>query len=822
MALQSLQQLVTPNLTANNSRTITVETPELVIAAKAVARPDPQALEGSIDVSVKDSPAKAVVPMAALDEIYNQISLVGKNADEPLAIMVAALKGDTTETLSSGTGPNGRKVTLAAPPVSMKVAFASSGETVHVSGLAKPILVTVMSERPEGYKCAFWDEQAGSWSTEGVSTGTDPDGSMQCATTHLSLFGAIFEELGQVLQCSNAKILSSEGIKKLGKGHWWRSLPGILLWVLCLVLSIGNLLAARADWKWSQGSVWNDEKFFIATPDTSLHNTGKCFLIDAIEEMINKVFDLCNLASMFAKDPKNMASDRIIATATKYSLAAHSNMAVGDVADHLWRKGEWMHEDQLAGSVKMLKVQDMSHDQYENFFMNAYFVQKIWIIFSTIQPWFSLTQYSFTTPAKVRSQLLSTEILGALFLAALFYQSSGMAISEDSEDACKPAANMWRAFIRSCIIGFICSLFAGWPIVLFASLRSREFRYALKWDEAKKKRALRKWKIKEILFWVLTVNYNTFCVFFVALFLANVSPGDHVDWLISCIFSMFDSLVVTPLKYATAIAGLATLVQWLRPQSITKNKAALGLDSETKDTFFGKHRDKTKSRYVNDGAFLSDDGAGDGAASMSCRTAGDEEDSAWALSWMPQGADESSPNEPEPAPTSLQDKEDSPEQLAADAADCRIDIGSLSDMEGQAPRDQGPQEISMAERKEVFAVPISGGSNHEDPEFSGGLQAEQAIAVPVQLSLPEFPRDGPPLSSLLPSSSLVPASASAQPFASEVVASYSDAPLEDIGSLLPASSLVRSQHLQLSPLDQSTTALRDPQRPNASFPNLRI
>eukprot|EP00435_Cladocopium_sp_Y103_P009557 s4634_g2.t1 len=95
--------------------------------------------------------------------------------------------------------------------------------------------------------CAFWDEEQAIWSTEGVSTlpSTTP-GKVLCSTTHLSIFGGVFEvflgDMAQVLRCSTAFVVfSAEGLLSLG--------PSLVTFSLLLLFTLFFLISLHLDRK---------------------------------------------------------------------------------------------------------------------------------------------------------------------------------------------------------------------------------------------------------------------------------------------------------------------------------------------------------------------------------------------------------------------------------------------------------------------------------------------------------------------------------------------------------------------------------------------
>jgi len=114
-------------------------------------------------------------------------------------------------------------------------------------------------------RCAFWDAASGSWSEEGLYGASSAEGGpMVCATSHLTLFGAIFRGIATSIECSQLFLLNADSMREVLRGDWYRSLGAKVLWAILAVL-LGLFLAAFVlDYcmDWRRG--FHDECFLIA------------------------------------------------------------------------------------------------------------------------------------------------------------------------------------------------------------------------------------------------------------------------------------------------------------------------------------------------------------------------------------------------------------------------------------------------------------------------------------------------------------------------------------------------------------------------------
>ena len=117
-----------------------------------------------------------------------------------------------------------------------------------VRDLMEPIQLTLPTAG-EPVVCGYFDEESNQWSTAGVSRVSSSDGTLVCATSHLSIFGALLASIYAALACSNAAaIFSSEGLQNLvTRPSWMLELSAVLNWMMLFIAVILLAMARRAD-----------------------------------------------------------------------------------------------------------------------------------------------------------------------------------------------------------------------------------------------------------------------------------------------------------------------------------------------------------------------------------------------------------------------------------------------------------------------------------------------------------------------------------------------------------------------------------------------
>ncbi len=221
----------------------------------------PSAFKGGVaTVSLGDSEDGEGAGMAVSipASVLSQLSVGGR----PVALTAAPIPKDVAAQLAAaadgGEDGDGLKATapkpvLASAPLSLTL-FDSDGNPLKNVKLAQPINITLQPVALEGSSCVYWDEDKGSWATEGLTrifvegNGTHP-GPLVCQTTHLTIFGAIFGDIAQVLRCSNAgAMFAQEGFDAVISGNGWVSKgPALALWISIGIFIVALVVARLSD-----------------------------------------------------------------------------------------------------------------------------------------------------------------------------------------------------------------------------------------------------------------------------------------------------------------------------------------------------------------------------------------------------------------------------------------------------------------------------------------------------------------------------------------------------------------------------------------------
>lgn len=159
------------------------------------------------------------------------------------------------------------------PVVSLSV-VTSEGEEMAVNNLQQPVQLAVPVEQDRSYadfeaalvggsvpSCRWWDPVANMWSSEGCKLlRVSQEGSkLDCACTHLTTLGA-FEVTGVLalitelvdlfiwrFTCTQATVLSRQGISTLGSQTWQSRTTALIFFVFLTLLLLGWVWCVRRD-----------------------------------------------------------------------------------------------------------------------------------------------------------------------------------------------------------------------------------------------------------------------------------------------------------------------------------------------------------------------------------------------------------------------------------------------------------------------------------------------------------------------------------------------------------------------------------------------
>jgi len=507
--------------------------------------------------------------------------------------------------------PVEQQTKLASLPVSIRL-VDESGNKISIADLTEPIEVTLVVEnRTSDMVCGWFDEETSEWRTDGVEL-VDPESDIfLCATTHLTVFGAVIKGALGAIACSNAELLTSKGLSKLGKGDWWHQPGAVLFWVLIVVEVVGMFYISHRSKDLRHKLGWEDSHLLTASTafdDKSGKEAKKALQDNA--SMARRGSDASRVSELAADKPSVFTSDgvaqRLTSLVTRLAVASQQNVHQQDLAAILkggvnhgllkeaktrtsaWgaseQRGSLTNQSQLqrqaTGMSNVQLVRDVGKKTRSTIadFFKAGFWHRVWIVFNAGNAWISLGNFSFTVPPTTRALLLALRVNSSLFASAFFFGATGASSNED-DDLCSPS-NFWENVGRNIVIAMFSIIVGLVPFFIMSYFAYRTFVYKESWDMDTKRRYIRNMKTNAEMLWIFGVLYGTFCAFFVMVFLANVGKGSTLDWITTASTDLMMSIVLEPLVKAIALVLLLDIFMAWKHEVVQKQLAVLELSYE--------------------------------------------------------------------------------------------------------------------------------------------------------------------------------------------------------------------------------------------------
>lgn len=610
------EHTIVQDLLRGGEATLQVQSRDATIMATHMTATEAMEADSNITFAVAGTGVAAIVPASVVRGVSEDVVI--------LLTVFSETSAATFEVPPTGAG-------MVATPVSVRI--LSSATLTDVDGtdnLHKPILVTLQGARPEGARCAFWDVESLRWSSEGLEDVNTAGGELVCATSHLTIFSGFVGQFERTVVCSNVKVLSLEAFVAISDGSWSRHPPAVILWLLLLIQCVLLLLAFRCDRRDQDSRIWTDEDFFTSDEAFKHDRHG---LVPFLARLFMSVLSLtqwlicmpcCSKSagtgaihrtSTFSNmsDSLDEMSVKVAATGTLHALARKNCIMAGDLEFIMkkavlktpglnpesdaplatsrlryhtgsvspqseGRPGTFRQrcrtQNSLASLVEHLREEASSTSEV---FRSSGFCMQVWVLYTAMQPWMMLGQFSIRMSAFLRALLLTAKVLGALMLSALFFQFSDEAMSIKSAETCKVNSTTGRIW-RNIFVGLLSAVLSSIPLIVIYRLQRRNFIYQESWGDFRERRIyLRRWNILSALATALGLVYSSGCTLFVVSFISNIDPSMEVQWLASVAAALLREFLLAPLALAIVYAGAIEVVSRRRPHLIDRVYEQLGV-----------------------------------------------------------------------------------------------------------------------------------------------------------------------------------------------------------------------------------------------------
>eukprot|EP00971_Amphidinium_carterae_P250827 4979114-Amphidinium_carterae.1 len=221
-----------------------------IAVAAGLAGNEPQRVQVSEAVTV-------TVPF----ELFDQFG-------EEELILVAVLLADSVASLTQAAADDPAQQTGVEASITITL-YTTEGASLIVTNSAVPIRFSFAVDQPEELSCAVWNETLAQWDADNVIQDGFGNRTLDCATVHLSLFGAITKGFLDAFRCTQAKLLTSAGFNELWKLSWAVSPSTLPVWTLVTILAVLVIVAHRVDVRRAARSDWSDECFLVPERDAA-------------------------------------------------------------------------------------------------------------------------------------------------------------------------------------------------------------------------------------------------------------------------------------------------------------------------------------------------------------------------------------------------------------------------------------------------------------------------------------------------------------------------------------------------------------------------
>lgn len=563
---------------------------------------------GNLLVAVgADSAVSATLPRQLLENVGGSALVLLVAYGSSTGFHGRAAEGGSGDSLEGGSHGETRghedSVVFAAPPVSVRL-YDMSGKMVSVANLTTPILVALLQSKSENprARCAYWSQHEGRWSSEGLDDLVTDNGTLVCASSHLTLFGAI-RQMDMELACTNVGVLSLAGLSAAGNGWWAARAPGILLWVL-LTSCVGLIVwASSKDQEFKRMNIWKDEFFLTFLPKTRTKRPWSARLCNRRHG--RRAESPCR---MFLKhspkrksrilpydsssDNEETFGDRVAARLWRHAvvkcvqsqLAVLSGLTAHAVAAHVWGSGGFVQNDFAVGSSKGFAALVSTVKAQVSGTCDSMFVPTTrtpwcafshsWLIFKAQHPVVDLRRLDTSMSGAKRAKLFSDSLLGALVCSALFFSVSGEALHFNSPADC-PRDHV--SFTRFVAVGVVSSLVVRLPLAIVTFASAREYVDLSRWGLDTKRLQLRRWRAHDFVFWTVGVGYASVCILFLICFTSNLHSADEWKWVVALLTVLLNKVLLGPLLFTAWLSAAAALARLVSQEVICHGLIRLGV-----------------------------------------------------------------------------------------------------------------------------------------------------------------------------------------------------------------------------------------------------
>jgi len=492
---------------------------------------------------------------------------------------------------------------IATQPVAVDMSTWIPGQIpipIRIKNLSVPIRINLSIIEPDPprpgmeLRCVAWNEQLQRWTEEGMSMGVQALGSngssVQCLSTHLTIFSAIWHDLLLVLVCTPLRIFTGDGVQLL---FWMHPDSGVILneavfatllyyalflgsSVIAIMTGIGsyrNLTQRRVADQWFLLSNEFDESKAPAMRQRQLQSAELAEWQSRLAEQTKRdsVFKIRSLRAVSDKS-KSWMRPRMVLKMIRMKIsshviitagAAHAQLSKHDIPLMMSNVTEEAVENALCFKAQA-DTDDMEAVGFSVWsfrrFVRETFCGQVYLLVLMNHPLLELRRPPLDVPLIVLCVSSLCRIWGTLLLFIVFHNALGQATSKNAPPACGKAATP----VTRIVLTTVCSSFFTTIIVgkCFA-FSQRQFKDARLWSRTKQRQQIIRWHLSDRILSVLGLAFSSYAILYLGLFLVQVKVQDRQLLAASMLVFLMKRYFIIPLTTALA---LSLMVQAMSPR----------------------------------------------------------------------------------------------------------------------------------------------------------------------------------------------------------------------------------------------------------------
>ena len=467
---------------------------------------------------------------------------------------------------------------LSGAPVSINLKDID-GNPIHVA-FEDPLNISMGANASSAHECVFWNESLNAWSNEGVFAAVSPDGSIICATTHLSVFGSFpISDIASAITCLSFDMFNN--FDKLLGGAWIPHVGTISFFVALLMQLVLVLIGFVQDRQNARSRDLYD--FFIVDHDIPDPSFSALLLV------------FTNAHVFFRHRPRTFDSvagipSSLVRKAAKWIMLQCMGLVLGHKAGlhgldlevlHKLRKRKKPYyvqtpSDRVQNGLTFIKFR--GRHEFDRFCEQG-LVSRTWTLFKSIHVFSMLSQrFSLFMTSRTLADLFALKFIIGVFFSSWFFYSESAAEELPPDDPCAPKDyGLIVNFLRGFVVATCCSIPSSLLILFFAHASMRKFaskREAIA-DSLKMSRANRRASLETFSLYARNILIS-FMIFFICLILASISPTDQNKWGFSFMTQFVQQYLTVPLATAAVMAWATRVAELMSVDAAREVRAELG------------------------------------------------------------------------------------------------------------------------------------------------------------------------------------------------------------------------------------------------------